>query len=181
MSITMMRNPKWSKLTLGLKKLASEAPGGVMVEIGCYAGESTSIFAETGKWEPLHCVDPWAEYDELKYKALRVAEKKFDEVVKRFPCITKHKMPSLEGAKLFEDGSLDLVYIDGSHQYDDVLDDIQAWLPKVRVGGWITGHDYYNERKAKQVPKEVKKAVLAYFGKPPEKQYVDTSWGYVVT
>ena len=41
----------------------------------------------------------------------------------------------------FEDGSLDFVFIDASHQYPDVLKDIKLWTKKVKIGGYVTGHD----------------------------------------
>ena len=40
------------------------------------------------------------------------------------------------------DEYFDLVYIDADHTYESVKDDIAAWFPKVKPGGWITGHDY---------------------------------------
>lgn len=49
---------------------------------------------------------------------------------------------SVSGARAAADGALDLVYIDAEHTYEAVRDDISAWLPKVRPGGWIGGHDY---------------------------------------
>jgi len=49
---------------------------------------------------------------------------------------------SLDMAARVADGSLDLVFIDGDHEYESVRDDIAAWLPKVRAGGWLGGHDY---------------------------------------
>jgi hypothetical protein len=49
---------------------------------------------------------------------------------------------SLAGAALFADASLDWVHIDARHDYDSVLADIAAWLPKVVDGGWISGDDY---------------------------------------
>lgn len=51
------------------------------------------------------------------------------------------RMPSLDAVSQFEDGSLDLVFVDGDHTYEGCLADIKAWLPKVRPGGAIAGHD----------------------------------------
>jgi predicted O-methyltransferase YrrM len=50
--------------------------------------------------------------------------------------------PSVRAAASFEDGVLDFVFIDADHAYEAVKADIGAWLPKVRAGGFITGHDY---------------------------------------
>ena len=49
---------------------------------------------------------------------------------------------TLDGAKDFEDESLDFIFIDASHQYPDVLKDMRAWIPKVRKGGLVSGDDY---------------------------------------
>ena len=46
--------------------------------------------------------------------------------------------------KQFEDKSLDYAFIDGEHTYQAVKEDITLWLPKVKKGGWIGGHDYRN-------------------------------------
>ena len=78
-------------------------------------------------------------------------------------------MTSLEAAKQFEDNSLDFVYIDACHQYDDVVEDIKLWEPKVRPGGWIGGHDFADWKI------EVKNAVLDTLGKP-EYVFQDSSW-----
>lgn len=54
------------------------------------------------------------------------------------------RKPSVEAANDFEDASLDFVFIDADHTYKGVKADINAWLPKVKKGGWICGHDYEN-------------------------------------
>ena len=49
---------------------------------------------------------------------------------------------SAQTAEKVADGTLDFVFIDADHSYEGVCRDIQAWLPKVKSGGWIGGHDY---------------------------------------
>jgi predicted O-methyltransferase YrrM len=48
----------------------------------------------------------------------------------------------LRAADDFLDNSLDFVYIDAGHRFDDVVQDIIKWTKKVRKGGIISGHDY---------------------------------------
>ena len=52
------------------------------------------------------------------------------------------RLSSLESAKLYPDRSLDFVFIDASHEYEDVKQDILSWYPKIKKGGYIAGHDY---------------------------------------
>jgi predicted O-methyltransferase YrrM len=51
-------------------------------------------------------------------------------------------MTSLEASNLYEDESLDFVFLDASHKYDDLQADLKAWLPKVKNNGILAGHDY---------------------------------------
>lgn len=55
------------------------------------------------------------------------------------------KSISWEAANKFPDKYFDFVYIDAGHTYEAVIKDIKAWLPKVRDGGIISGHDYYDK------------------------------------
>jgi len=50
-------------------------------------------------------------------------------------------MTSEEAAKILND-TLDFVYIDGKHDYENVKLDISLWYPKLRSGGVLCGHDY---------------------------------------
>ncbi len=49
---------------------------------------------------------------------------------------------SVTASRLFGDASLDWVHLDARHDYAGLQADIQAWLPKVRPGGWLSGDDY---------------------------------------
>lgn len=43
----------------------------------------------------------------------------------------------------FKDGSLDFVYIDGDHSFENCILDILHWTKKVRPNGVVAVHDYH--------------------------------------
>src|ERR1041385_1288808 len=49
---------------------------------------------------------------------------------------------SVKASRLFGDASLEWVHLDARHDYASVKADIEAWLPKVKTGGWLSGDDY---------------------------------------
>jgi predicted O-methyltransferase YrrM len=148
-----------------------------MAEIGCYTGESTQIFAERVE-RVLYAVDPWRDNYDLDHILAEAApmeaiEKKFDERMKPFgDKVVKCKTPSLEAATRFKgEAPFDLVYIDANHKFKHLVDDLRAWGPLVRPGGFIAGHDFTDERWGV----DVSTAVLRVLGRP-DKVYQDGSW-----
>lgn len=78
---------------------------------------------------------------------------------------------SVEAAEKINDGSLDYVFIDAEHTYEGVMEDVNAWLPKVKKGGWIGGHDYDNGRFV-----GVKRAVDELFDRDRIELNIDHTW-----
>jgi hypothetical protein len=151
-----------------------------VAEIGSYAGESTMIMAGKFASAQLWAIDPWGsgyccDKGELSYNEEPTAvESRFDENTASIKNrLTKFKGKSLDAAVRIPDGSLDVVYIDGCHEYACVVDDIKAWLPKVRPGGVLCGHDYGEQCL------DVIRAVDDALGKP-EKVFQDSSWLFTV-
>jgi Methyltransferase domain len=134
-----------------------------LCEVGVKSGGLTRRLAEALPEATIVGIDPWRFYPDWpswdNAKHLR-HEEAFDRVLAKFPKqIFKMKMPSLDAAKKIPDGSLDLVFIDGDHSYSAVKADIEAWLPKVRRGGVLSGHDYNNTAKYGDYFKGVDRAV----------------------
>lgn len=61
---------------------------------------------------------------------------------------------SLAASRFFADRSIDWVHLDARHDYAGVEADITAWLPKVKLGGWLSGDDH-DELKWPEVVKAV--------------------------
>jgi Methyltransferase domain len=52
---------------------------------------------------------------------------------------------SVEGARLFRKHQLDSCFIDAEHTKPALREDVEAWIEKIKPGGWLCGHDYGHE------------------------------------
>lgn len=111
-------------------------------EIGVHKGYYSTTLCKTIPSLKLICVDPWESYNR-KYGPKKM-EKYYQNCVNTLSPYGAEimRMKSVEAAKIVPDNSLDFVYIDAAHDYDNVMADITAWDPKVRVGGIVSGDDY---------------------------------------
>jgi hypothetical protein len=113
---------------------------GVVAELGVDEGLFSQQIIEHCDPQILHLVDTWADkrFNDTKRKG----------VVKRFESeLTKgtveiHRMKSTEAVHKFENQSLDVVYIDTDHSYETTYQELVEYAKKVKVGGYLAGHDY---------------------------------------
>ena len=134
-------------------------------EIGVYKSKFTKAMLRQmgGYLDQYWAIDQWEELIDPKPRFMgRVKQPAWDamynytcQLMTWFPALRVVRQPSLEAAKLFPDGYFDMVYIDASHFYEDVLADIAAWKSKVRPGGILGGHDYINKRGSLMAKKAV--------------------------
>jgi hypothetical protein len=157
--------------TAGLIKLCEENITSDMIgaEIGSYAGVSTEVFANFAK--KIFAIDPWeravtiGDYKELSMQQLLEAKQRFNSINNQYdqkiiavPLFSAEAIMEI----LF---LLDFVYLDGAHDRDNVLIDVLLWKKKIKLGGFLSGHDYY-----------LVKAHLNLLGLEADKVYEDTSW-----
>jgi predicted O-methyltransferase YrrM len=135
------------------------------VEVGSWKGMSSAYMAveiiNSGKKIKFDCIDIW-EYDKSDIPKDYYEDATEDlysvfckniEPVKDI--ITPIKELSSKAAERYKDNSIDFIFIDAAHDYENVKKDINAWFPKLKKGGIIAGHDYWFDG--------VKSAVNEYF------------------
>ena len=120
------------------------------VEVGVWKGRSASFMGveiiNSNKDIKFDCIDTWEGSVEHKEFDIVVNKELYNLFIENIEpvknVINPIKLSSLDAVNLYDDESLDFVFIDASHEYEDVKNDILAWLPKVKVGGILAGHDY---------------------------------------
>lgn len=133
------------------------------VEVGVWKGKSACYMAveiiNSGKSIRFDCVDNWdlvedqTDIDPAEYVDLYDSFIFNIEPVRHV--INPVKMLSQDACKIYENRSLDFVFIDAAHDYENVKKDILAWLPKLKVGGTLAGHDYTYSENVKRAVDEI--------------------------
>lgn len=114
--------------------------GATFVELGAFYGASTAFMAveiaNSNKSIDFHTVDSW------EYKPIFDSFTKSIEPVKDL--VTVHQNTTDDACALFEDESIDFLFIDACHEYEQVARDIKNWLPKMKPNSVFAGHDYWS-------------------------------------
>lgn len=138
-----------------------------LVEVGVWKGHSISFLArkikELNYGAKIYAVDLFEDaISEDWNKNLKNEISLISDIYNRVlennevrDMITDLKGLSWEMADHFEDNSVDFVFIDAGHEYESVVKDIKAWLPKIKSGGIISGHDFYNAPGVNKAVKEL--------------------------
>ncbi len=146
------------------EKIINQLDGEIFVELGVWKGRSIMYMAERAKELNknviIHGVDVFEVGDQQQHCA-KFGTDFYGEVINNIEpmkdIITLHKMSSHDAYKLFEDESIDFLFIDAHHTYEDVKKELELWYPKVKTGGIISGHDYI------WIGAVIKKAVDEFF------------------
>lgn len=159
----------WFTFSKLYSDMVKEFPSGSkFVEVGAWKGKSAAYMAveiiNSDKNIDFHVVDTWEGSEEhMSNPELKDLYEIFISNMKPVENYYKPmRMTSIDAAKLFDDESLDFVFIDAAHDYENVTADIKAWYPKVKKGGVLAGHDFYPDQPTWG---DVYRAVTDIFGK----------------
>lgn len=146
-----------------------------MLEIGSYKGESASLFAMSGVFDEIVCVDPH-EGHEIALEAFGDSwvdvKREFYLNTRHFNNITLFNEYSYNFSKMVPDKSFDFIYIDGNHSIEGLTKDLTEYIPKCMH--IIGGHDY-DEQSDKEANFGVVETVNKILGKP-DVVFSDGSW-----
>lgn len=136
-----------------------DIPKPVVAELGVFTAAMSQELVQLKPDIQFHLIDKWPSGDETPqaYKDTKdfhsnmTKEKQqgyYDRVkewASKHPNVKLYREWTHEAVNNFEDGYFDLVFIDADHSYEGCMRDIKDWLPKVKEGGTISGHDYEND------------------------------------
>jgi hypothetical protein len=125
-------------------------------EIGVHSGSHARHMLRVIPKLKLLLIDPWVAYENSSAESM---EGRFQRCKRRLrnKNVVYIRKPSMEAVQEVKDLSLDFVYIDAMHDFDNAMMDYIVWSPKVKIGGIVSGHDYANSGRL-----GVFKAVEAY-------------------
>ena len=146
------------------KKFLNALPKGARcAEVGVSGGSNALDIVQICRPRRLYLIDCWEQFSDKpcvqrqdrnneKLDAIYENVKSKFSVYRNVNIVRKY---SLDGMSIFADKSMDWIYLDASHQYEDILQDMRMAQHKIKSGGVLCGHDYVKEGKNKGVYKAV--------------------------
>jgi hypothetical protein len=156
----------WNGTHNFFKKIIDEVNPNLIVEVGTWKGQSAinmgKHILDTGKNTKIICIDTWLGaiefwswaattdernlllkngYPQIYYQFLsNVVHNGLQDVISPFPNTSENGYRYLQYKGL----KPELIYIDASHEEDDVYKDIKNYYSILKEGGVIFGDDYSN-------------------------------------
>jgi len=127
---------------------------GIGAEIGVQNGSYSEIILDKWKGTTLFSIDAWLQFEETEYRDVANVSDEIHLINYAATCMKLRRfgdrsiiwrMTSEEAAKIIPKKTLDFCYIDANHSYDGVVKDLELWIPKIKVGGIICGHDFIED------------------------------------
>jgi predicted O-methyltransferase YrrM len=116
-----------------------------IAEVGVYKGRGTAMWVtqliNAGINFEYYAIDNFeGSAEHKKWNNVPTIEEAKENLAPILDKINLIKMNSIDAAKSFPDNFFDVVYLDASHEYEDIKADINAWYPK--TNNILCGDDY---------------------------------------
>ena len=121
---------------------------GVMAELGVFRGMFSQRIVEQCNPKKLYLVDTWGESIDwlIDGKIVNVSgDAAYRHVCELFDAnkqVALRRQTTVSFLSSLPDASLDLIYLDADHAYESVRDELALLWPRIKPGGWVSGHDY---------------------------------------
>ncbi len=140
-------------------------PNSRVLEIGSWHGRSSRFIADNlSERSKAVCCDTWCGSSGEPDAHLSAAQREGDHAYSWWICnlwthvmagrVVPFRIHSANGAETLshlidkdEMEKFDLIFIDGDHSAEGIKTDVEAWLPLLKEGGLLCGHDYYKENE----------------------------------
>jgi hypothetical protein len=148
-----VKDPRYKQILDILKNTQNNCIG---VEVGVLNGDLSNFLLENFlKIKKLYLIDPWKKYAKHEYvdSINDKSQKEYDQIylsVKQKMLRHEKKVEILRGTSgdvidKFHEQSLDFVYLDGNHMYENVFKDISLWYPKIKKSGILFGNNFMDD------------------------------------
>lgn len=180
--------PGWfSKFDIAvLSIISTPIKNGTIIELGSLHGRSAFCLSVSSPTSKIYCLDYWSGWT---CKTIDDIERPntletFNSYMSEYKNVTPVQLATDVPIIPIWTEPVDMVFIDTSHVNPDDWDCIQFWLPKIKSGGILCGHDYYTvDRDATMHYPDVNANVErleAQLGKPVTLYKSSSIWSFIV-
>jgi hypothetical protein len=118
------------------------------VEIGVLGGENAENIVSFLNVKRLYLIDPYLVYPDAEGKPNRYVpaqkQKAYNRMRRFAKKVTWVYAKSDDAVNQIPD-NIDYIYIDGNHDYAFIKNDVENYYRKVRQGGILSGHDFFDD------------------------------------
>ena len=132
-----------------------------IVEVGCWQGRSAMFMleliknhSEGDRFVNVDLIDVWGKFengyvhDFIRDHGGNIVDKIVNNLRSAellLPQVNIIQKSTFKAVKMYDDNSLDFVYLDNDHSYEHLVKELDVWYPKIKSGGMLGGDDYVNE------------------------------------
>jgi len=119
-----------------LDQLAARVQHGIVAEVGVFEAGFTIQIAQRLRPTKLYAIDNWECGDGVRHEQIARLN------LAPLACVEIIRSHSHVAALTLPDECLDFLYLDATHDRDEVYRDLCCWWPKCKRGAWFAGHDF---------------------------------------